>query len=186
MNQRDAAFDYLYDDCLYLPQTAELYQCHYALLFSDKFLVWPGSIGQHHAYEGGLVVHTAEVLRYALKSAESFPGADLDVLRLAALWHDAAKTRDYEKKDGVWVKAPHYDLMRHVAGSFGMWCEASVHFPQDFRDAVGHCILAHHGRREWGSPVEPQTLEAQLLHNADMMSARYGATKSNDNGPFDL
>jgi 3'-5' exoribonuclease len=182
MNRRDADVDYLYEQCRDLPRTT------YLLLFNDKFLVWPGSIDKHHAYEGGLVIHTAEVMRYALKAAEAFPGADLDVLRLAALWHDAAKTRDYENKNGVWVKAPYFDLIRHVAGSFGMWCEASksIYIEQEFRDAVGHCILAHHGLREWGSPVAPQTLEAQLLHHADMMSARYGATKSNDNGPFDL
>lgn len=44
-------------------------------------------------------------------------------------------------------------------------------------DAVTHCILSHHGRREWGSPVEPQTIEALILHQADMTSAKYGVTK---------
>jgi 3'-5' exoribonuclease len=47
----------------------------------------------------------------------------------------------------------------------------------DLRDAVTHCILAHHGHREWGSPVEPQTLEALLLHQSDMISAKFGETK---------
>jgi 3'-5' exoribonuclease len=36
-------------------------------------------------------------------------------------------------------------------------------------------MLAHHGRKEWGSPVEPATNEAWILHAADMMSSREGA-----------
>jgi 3'-5' exoribonuclease len=42
---------------------------------------------------------------------------------------------------------------------------------------VIHCILSHHGRKDWGSPVEPATLEALVLHQADMLSAKFGATK---------
>jgi 3'-5' exoribonuclease len=48
---------------------------------------------------------------------------------------------------------------------------------EDVIEAVQHCILAHHGRREWGSPVEPQTIEALILSQADMLSSRFGATK---------
>lgn len=47
-----------------------------------------------------------------------------------------------------------------------------------YNHAVVHCILAHHGPvREWGSPEAPKTLEALILHQADMLSASYGATK---------
>ena len=50
------------------------------------------------------------------------------------------------------------------------------------RDCCGKILdtpefFTHHGLREWGSPVEPQTLEALLLHQADLLSAQYGATK---------
>jgi 23S rRNA maturation-related 3'-5' exoribonuclease YhaM len=45
------------------------------------------------------------------------------------------------------------------------------------RDAVIHCIHAHHGPvKEWGSPEAPRTIEALILHQADMLSAGYGAT----------
>jgi 3'-5' exoribonuclease len=39
---------------------------------------------------------------------------------------------------------------------------------------IEHAILAHHGRQEWGSPVEPVTAEAYILHYADMLSVRFG------------
>ena len=35
-----------------------------------------------------------------------------------------------------------------------------------------HLIASHHGKLEWGSPVEPATREAILLHNADMLDVQ--------------
>jgi 3'-5' exoribonuclease len=55
-----------------------------------------------------------------------------------------------------------------------MWVHEEIvkiaDFPQDKRDHILHLILSHHGRREWGVPVEPKTKEAELLHNADHRS----------------
>jgi 3'-5' exoribonuclease len=44
---------------------------------------------------------------------------------------------------------------------------------EELKTSVGHCILAHHGRQEWGSPIEPQTVEAMIIHYADMLSAQH-------------
>ena len=44
--------------------------------------------------------------------------------------------------------------------------------PKDI-DYIGHIMLSHHGRKEWGSPVLPGTTEAWAVHCADMMSAQY-------------
>jgi hypothetical protein len=52
---------------------------------------------------------------------------------------------------------------------------AGRHVPQRTVMSVEHAILAHHGWKEWGSPVEPQTVEVQILHFADMLSCQYGA-----------
>lgn len=37
---------------------------------------------------------------------------------------------------------------------------------------VEHCILAHHGIKEFGSPAIPATIEAFMVHIADLISAR--------------
>jgi 3'-5' exoribonuclease len=39
-------------------------------------------------------------------------------------------------------------------------------------ERLTHAILAHHGRKEWGAPVEPQTVEAWLVHLADLAESR--------------
>lgn len=85
----------------------------------------------------------------------------------------------------VWIKDSfqvkmfgHHEHIIAGAMEFAKW---AAHYcgvsNTDTIDAVTHCILAHHGRKEWGSPVEPQTIEALILHQSDMLSARYGATK---------
>lgn len=82
-----------------------------------------------------------------------------------------------------WGKTPHYSQIRHVSRSYLEFNTAldrllrhgEIEFEPAERaeiEAINHCILAHHGRLDWGSPVEPQTPEAWALHLADMMSVR--------------
>ena len=61
----------------------------------------------------------------------------------------------------------------HISGSLSEFssiartCKVS----KDIVEQVQHCILSHHGRKEWGSPVSPISAEAIILHNSDMISA---------------
>jgi len=153
-----------------------------------EFWSWPAAINYHHAYEGGLIAHTLEVAYIALNTAAKFPQVNLDVLFTAALWHDWGKILEYQEveasvardsktrhllradDDKAWIF--NANVSTHIATSA---IEFSKHAENP---AVVHCILAHHGPvREWGSPEAPKTLEALILHQADMLSASYGATK---------
>lgn len=174
------------------------------LLEDHRFAVWPAAIGHHHNYEGGLLAHTVEVLWYARTSASNFPKeVNRDVLIAACLWHDYAKVREYGvvevpfgskvPEEGLlyrtneasfsqdwWVKSDYLKKVGHIAGSTAVFYHAAVSegVAEETIDAVCHAILAHHGPvLEWGSPVAPQSLEAILLHQADILSARYGATR---------
>lgn len=149
-----------------------------------KFWEWPGSIDKHHAFPGGLAQHTLEVLTAAVRMGQVL-GANTDYLRTAAVFHDCMKTRDYERTpeviDGAknihpnpFRKTSYYSQIRHVSGGYAAWLGAAqkVGVSQEAQDAIGHIILSHHGRREWGSPAEPQTKEALIFHTADMLSAQ--------------
>lgn len=153
-----------------------------------EFWVWPAAISHHHAYETGLVQHTLEVAMTALRIADGFPNCDLNVLLTAALWHDWGKIREYVEVNAFAARdSKTRHLLRHPAKT--AWIhdsKASTHIATSAIEfskhcdnpAVVHCILAHHGPvREWGSPEAPRTLEALILHQADMLSAGYGATK---------
>lgn len=163
-------------------------------LLDPLFYRTPAALRHHHAYTGGLAVHTKEVLDYGLAIGAQFPGFNRDVFITAALWHDYAKTVEYvaqtveeqEELGGFttyseeWFRSGLPEATQGHILTGAQWCyyHARQHgvLASD-RDAVIHCVLSHHGRKEWGSPVEPATLEATILHSADMLSAKFGATK---------
>lgn len=161
-----------------------------SIITFDNFFTCPASLSFHHAYEGGLLAHTVEVVDIALGIYRMYglQGAqqDFGVLIAAALWHDVLKIEEYERSE---TAAPSGIMWRHTdtyGKRIGHICGGAAAFHYfagvsgvniETIDAVTHCILAHHGRKEWGSPVEPQTLEALILHQSDMLSAHYGATK---------
>lgn len=133
---------------------------------------------KHHAYAGSLPVHTAEVMEVALGIAETnaISEVNLTVLIPAVIFHDCMKVKDYTTEGKPTV---YKNRVYHIAGSYATWqAMAQGNFPDDYVDAVGHCILAHHGRRDWKACVEPQTIEAWILHFADMMSAGYGVGRN--------
>lgn len=71
------------------------------------------------------------------------------------------------------------DRIHHVSGSMAEFTSAAINrgVGRDIIQAVQHAILAHHGRKDWGTVKDPQTLEAWLLHTADYSSAHFGLTK---------
>lgn len=173
------------------------------ILKCDDFFVCPASLGFHHNYEGGLLAHTVEVCDIALRMILELPRvlkvedetSSLNTLLTAALFHDLMKTREYSRtrtpkippsmsasdpqEIEFWEKTEYSKTIGHICGSAAQFkVVANIEGVEPaVIDRVVHCILAHHGRREWGSPVEPQTLEALILHQADMLSAHYGTTK---------
>jgi 3'-5' exoribonuclease len=151
--------------------------CNY-VLDHPRFSTHCGSTDKHHSYPGGLVVHTCEVASYALHMAQMFPDADQDAVLTAAIFHDFMKVEDYGKlpREPGFFNTSYRDLVRHVAGSHAEFMRL-IHgcdVPAITVLKIEHAILAHHGRKEWGSPIEPQTLEAHILHYADMLSVKYG------------
>lgn len=156
----------------------------YEVIDDHRFSVAPASLSYHHAYTGGLAEHTLEVLRYLNAQTVVFPNVNTDVLITAAVWHDYMKVREYAASGMIpdhWVHADDGfgKKIGHISAGAALFILNADKYgvPRDLGEAVVHCLLSHHGRREWGSPVEPQTLEALLIHQADMLSANYGQTK---------
>lgn len=147
----------------------------WTVLDDPRFLESPASAGHHpgpHQAEGGLVLHTLEVAQHAIALARPHVGLANRAL-LAAVFHDYGKIHEYAlTPDGV-TKLPFHARIGHVAWSWAAFYEAAkgIISPEEIED-IGHAMLAHHGRREWGSPVEPQTRLAYILHTADMLSSR--------------
>jgi 3'-5' exoribonuclease len=158
------------------------------VLNDARFPVWSGSSGpnMHHYGEGGLIQHTWEVWSIASRTLEFYQNSikrgvmetvELPSKRelfLSVLFHDSGKMWDYHKVDGFWRSAPHKRIIHHISRSAIEWTKAVNNADEggDIEENVLHAILAHHGQREWGSPVSPKTRLAWMVHISDMMSAR--------------
>lgn len=153
--------------------------CHY-ILSNPKFALWSGSAHKHvhHYGKGGLILHTTEVTKLAEVIAKNCGHTvNMEILITACIFHDYGKLEDYasdDKKLRNWHSTTHKYHIHHISRSalFFEECALKLNKPKAFKDAVLHCILSHHGFREWGSPVAPQTREAIILHEADNLSAR--------------
>lgn len=169
----------------------ETYEIAKYILGDERFPMWSGSgyPNQHHYGIGGLLRHTSEVVELCFIMKEHYEGVhviDSVELYLAALFHDSGKMYDYEYVAGddvpderYWRSAPHKRMIHHISRSATMWTEANllaalkdVGIERESRDNVLHAILAHHTKREHGSPVAPKTRVAWLLTLCDNISAR--------------
>ena len=143
------------------------------------FLQAPASRTNHHNFPGGLVIHTADVIKRCVSLSPSM--LNMDVVIVAAFYHDCCKVFEYDytfdvtdPSKNIITATPYRDEIGHIFGAAMMFKERCNELGTDskFRDTVLHCILSHHGRKEWGSPVEPRIPEAWLLHSCDMMSSQ--------------
>jgi 3'-5' exoribonuclease len=135
----------------------------------------PAAKIHHHAYVGGLLEHTLSVTGVcALLAAHYGDVVDRDLLVAGALLHDIGKVREIASEPGF----PYTDegkLLGHIVIGLEMVGIAGrdVRGLSDHRlRLLLHLIASHQGRFEWQSPREPRTIEAILLHHADLLDAR--------------
>ena len=141
----------------------------------EAFATAPAAKGVHQAYLGGLIEHTLNVWQFARTAATLYPTfVDRDLLAVGVLLHDVGKIREYSYQ-GVIEMTDVGRLLGHIIVGAN-WVQDAVAkipgFPEETAQRVLHMIVSHHGRLEYGSPKRPQTMEACILHQADMMDAQ--------------
>jgi 3'-5' exoribonuclease len=142
--------------------------------FRSRYERCPASLSNHHAELGGLLKHTVEVGAIAKTMAKA-AGATWDLVLAGVLLHDIGKLEAYAW-DGLFTMTEAGSLMGHVVlGSVMLDRRLDEEEQPPLGDAerlvLQHLILSHHGELEFGSPVRPMTLEAEVLHLADHASA---------------
>lgn len=148
--------------------------------FLRQFTSAPAARRVHHAYLGGLLEHTAEVLALAEAVLNLYPEIEADLLRTGVLLHDVGKVHEYS-----WDTDVEYTDEGQLVGHINM-ADSRVAaaittidgFPEELGWRVRHMILSHHGRYEWGSPRRPQTLEAMTLHQLIELDSQVNRFKS--------
>ncbi len=142
----------------------------------------------HHARRGGLLDHTAQMLRVARALAPLYPEVDGDLLCAGVILHDIGKLWENDTGEKGFGSVPsrrgemlgHISLGIEVANT--LWREGEAAEgkswedlkppAEELRDHLLHLIAAHHGTKEFGSPVAPRTPEAFLLHHIDNIDAK--------------
>lgn len=175
MNAKSAVIQLLQANALFVDEP--LRTLNMTVLLDTRFAEAPGGLKRHHNYRGGLAIHTAEVLNNAIALASEI---DLEELVTAVIWHDYMKIREYalelslegfDKPEKV-VSLPYRERICHLPGSAMEFHRLAYgKIPEEQLERIEHLLLSHHGRKEWRSPVTPQTAEAHILHTADVMSA---------------
>ena len=144
--------------------------------FRVDFEKAPASVSGHHAAVGGLLLHVTEVATIARTSARVMR-ANAELVVVGALLHDIGKVQAYAITPTGFSHTTPGSLLGHVVLGSLMLHERLRDIPESEISAsqrleLQHMILSHHGSLEFGSPVQPMTVEAELLHWADEASAK--------------
>jgi 3'-5' exoribonuclease len=151
-------------------------------VFREQFERMPGSTRGHHAKVGGLLQHVTEVTRIACGIAKVMRssdgrGPDTDLVIAGAMLHDIGKVEAYSMSSTGFDFTPCGHLIGHIVLGALMLERRLQQLGEPLCSdeqlmELQHLILSHHGSLEYGSPVRPMTLEAEIVHWADESSAK--------------
>ncbi|MEO0262490.1 MAG: HD domain-containing protein [candidate division WOR-3 bacterium] len=139
-----------------------------------EFLRAPAAKKIHHAYIGGLIEHTLNVVRILEVLIEVYPEIKRDILITGALLHDIGKIKTYEYRTGIDL-SDEGRLLDHIYLGIKIVDEKINkinNFPENLKLRILHMIASHHGEKSMGAIAEPMTEEALLLHFADYMDTQ--------------
>lgn len=143
----------------------------------NSFHEQPAAKSIHHAYYRGLMYHTVRMLQQAtaLLSVYGNPNINADLLYTGILIHDIGKIVELSGfLDTEYTT--HGTLLGHIGIVDGWLVEYAVSNNHALDDEqivlLRHMVLSHHGKLEYGSPIEPHIPEAELLHRIDDTDAK--------------
>lgn len=153
--------------------------------FGDKlykpYSEYPAATAMHHAFPGGLLNHTHQMLdmldgMYPHLAYEVKPERCV----LSILFHDYGKVYEYNRQGET---QPDMYLLGHIyIGAHKLQLELEKQgVDAEETKRIVHCVLAHHGTHEFGSPVVPATQEAILVNMIDNLSAKTDAANGTGN-----
>lgn len=142
--------------------------------YYQEFFTFPAAKTNHHAFAGGLAYHSLSIVHLAQAVADQYDQVNRPLLYAASILHDLGKVLELSGP-----VATHYTRAGNLLGHIMLIDEQIVLAAQalklDIFDedlvVLRHTVLAHHGLLEYGSPVQPQVKEADILHQLDQLDA---------------
>ncbi|TWT89551.1 3'-5' exoribonuclease YhaM family protein [Neorhodopirellula pilleata] len=143
------------------------------------------AVSNHHAFPGGLLEHTVNMMELVRLIAPRYSELDTDLLMMGAFLHDLGKIDELKSSGeisytdrgqlighiviGIQLLGTKIDQVEQITGEV---------FPATLRYHLEHLIVSHHGVLEYGSPKIPVTLEAVALHHIDNLDAKLASYTS--------
>ncbi|BCA84774.1 3'-5' exoribonuclease YhaM [Enterococcus saigonensis] len=142
--------------------------------YQKEFFDYPAAKRNHHAFAGGLAYHTVSMLRLAKAIVKEYPELNPSLLYAGVILHDLGKVVELSGP-----MSTEYTLVGNLVGHLVLVDEEitkaciALKFDENEEDIVvlRHMVLAHHGLLEYGSPVRPRIMEAEILHQIDNLDA---------------
>ncbi len=142
--------------------------------FMKAFCSHSAAKSVHHGFVGGLLEHTLSVVKMCDYFSKQYSMINRDLLLTAAMFHDIGKVKElssFPENDYT----DEGQLIGHIIIGAQMVQEGAAKipgFPKKLENELVHCILAHHGELEYGSPKKPALIEAMALNFADNTDAK--------------
>ncbi|WP_125710870.1 3'-5' exoribonuclease YhaM family protein [Companilactobacillus zhongbaensis] len=142
--------------------------------YHDKFFTSPAAKSNHHDFQGGLAYHTLSMVRMAEHICEQYPQVNRALLLAGTCLHDLGKVIELNGTLGI-----EYTFEGNMIGHITIVDEEIVKAAKELNISLEsedmillrHMVLSHHGLLEYGSPERPKLLEAEILHNLDILDA---------------
>lgn len=164
------------DEAIFLIREPNIVRIVHKILntVEEDFYSYPAAKRFHHAMVGGLSFHTVSMLRIAKSLLKIYPDLNASLLIAGIILHDIGKTIELSGPIST-----EYTLKGKMMGHIVIMSELidqacrEININPEMESIVllKHVVLAHHGKLEFGSPVVPQIVEAELIHQIDLMDA---------------
>lgn len=144
----------------------------------EMLLDAPGARSKHHAYQGGLLVHTDEVItfiRHYMNAYKIIHSKDLNEACLVngSVMHDFAKIFEYTyKQEGDLFRIDKDESFKREHKTHTLWSVKWLNANNLYN--IGSLVATHHRFKNWDAIREPNTPEEWTLHLCDMASASIG------------
>ena len=144
-----------------------------------RFRKAPAAMTMHHAFVGGLLEHTLNVLELAVRVIPLYPELSLDLVVMGVWLHDMGKAAELACDRAI-EYTDQGQLIGHITLVYS-WIERKADavaertgepFPEQIKWCLQHIVLSHHGRYEFGSPKLPAIPEAIAVHHLDNLDAK--------------
>ena len=142
--------------------------------YHQEFFTYPAAKTNHHAFESGLAYHTATMVRLADVIGDIYPELNKSLLFAGVMLHDLAKVIELSGPDNT-----EYTVRGNLIGHIALIdeeitkviTELNIDDTREEVTVLRHIVLSHHGLLEYGSPVRPKIMEAEIIRMIDNIDA---------------